>query len=225
MAAQIRGRTLASAFLAVLLGLVGVVFWIGLTGESKHAPRSAPEIAFTTRPTESPARIGSYVVHAGADAGALDHTVHDKKLREELRERLLEAWSRGEGAAATAAREGRFLPMPESDGGGRVDPAYIQGVMRGEYMPMATGCYEELLSRRKSASGTILAKFSIVGDEKIGGIIDDVTIETEGGLEDEMLVTCLRESLLGVAFRPPHGRGIVTVHYPIMMSPDEPDAG
>jgi hypothetical protein len=224
LARKVAGKTLAIGFLVVLVGFVALVFWIGLTGDSHHIPPSAPGIAFTTDPTAVPGIASAAVGALGVDAGALERTVHDRRTRDEIRRRLLAAWAQGEGEPAAAARQGRFEPMPERDGGG-VDPKYIQSVVRGEYMPLAKSCYEELLSRKKDAAGTITAKFSIVGDESVGGIVDDVTIDVDGGLADEGLVTCLRESLLAVAFRPPNKRGMVTVHYPIMMSPDEPDGG
>lgn len=227
MSKKIGGKTLAVAFLVILLGLVSVIFWIGLTGKSQHVPRSAPGIAFTVTPTPlSSSGGGAPAPEDGPRASALEHTIHDRRARDEVRQRILDAWSRGDGETAAAAREGRFVPMPQT-AQGNVDPSYVREVIRSEYVPLAKSCYDELLSRKKDAGGRIVAKFSIVGDEKIGGIVDDVTIEAEGGLGDEGLRTCLRESLLAVAFRPPPGSGAVTVHYPLTMSPspDEPDGG
>lgn len=226
MAKKIEGKTLAIGLLLVLFGFAGLVFWIGLTGGSKHVPRSAPGIGFSLTPPSEPAPSFAVMAKPGApDAGPLDRTVHDRKVRDELRRRLLDAWAASGGETATAAREGRFVPAPTGDGG-VMDPDYIQEVIRGEYMPLAKSCYEELLSRKKDAGGRIVAKFAIIGDEKIGGIVDDITVEMEGGLADEKLQTCLRESLATVAFRPPANRGMVEIHYPITMTPgdDEPDA-
>jgi hypothetical protein len=222
MAKQIEGKKLVIGFLAALFGLAGIVFVIGLTGGSKHVPRSAPGVGFSATPLPEPApSFGVMRVPSDAGgAGPIDHTVHDKKVRDDVRRKLLAIWAQGEGESAAAAREGRFVPAPTGDGG-VMDPAYIQEVIRGEYMPMVKGCYEELLARKKDAGGQILAKFSIVGDEKVGGVLEDVTIETDGGLADDKLQTCLRESLLSVAFRPPANRGMVEVHYPITMSPGD----
>ncbi len=155
--------------------------------------------------------------------GAIAKTIHDRRTRDELRQRILQGWAQGEGETATAARQGKFLPAPEGDGGG-MDPKYIQEVVRGEFLPMAKECYDDYLSRKADASGmsSITMKFEIVADEKHGGIVEDLDVSQDGGLDNEMK-TCMHESFMTVAFRPPARGGTVTVEYPISFSPDEPD--
>jgi hypothetical protein len=108
-----------------------------------------------------------------------------------------------------------------------MDPKYIQGVVRADLFPMAVKCYEELLSRKKDAdaAGRVVIRFTIAGDAKIGGFVENAEVEVDGGLADDRLVTCMRESFMSLAFRPPAGGGVVTVSYPIELSPDEPDGG
>ena len=104
-----------------------------------------------------------------------------------------------------------------------MDPKYIQEVVRGEFFPMAEKCYEELLTRKKGAKGRIEMSFTIVADEKHGGIVEDVGVDSDGGVADEKMTTCMRESLSTLAFRPPAHGGYVTVVYPILFSPGDDD--
>jgi len=229
----VRGKNLVLILMGAILLVFGVLIWVGMTGGSQHVPQSQPGIGFVKADTgaaaEPPERGGDAGAEPGdTGEGPLTKTVVDKKVREELRKRILAGWAAyDDGEVATAAKEGRLLPMPTSPGGG-VDPQYIRDVVRGDFVPLARGCYEELLSRNKKAGGRMVMKFKVVGDEKVGGIVEEAEIETEGGLADEKLSTCMRESMLSVAFRPPPpspgGRGgWVTVTYPIELSPDGDD--
>ena len=89
-------------------------------------------------------------------------------------------------------------------------------------IPMAKSCYEDLLARDPKAAGRVELRFKIVGDSDLGGIIDDAEVRTgDGGLGDEKMSMCMRESLLTLAFRAPPTDGWVTVTYPMSFSPDE----
>lgn len=155
-------------------------------------------------------------VEAGASA------LHDRSARDELRRKILAAWA-SEGATAPAA-PGKREPMPQR-ADGALDPAYIQSVVRAELIPLAGKCYEELLVRAPKAGGRLVLSYTILGGAELGGVVDDVEVETapDGGLADDRLTTCMRESMASVAFRPPPGDGHVTVSYPIELWPDDPD--
>ena len=148
--------------------------------------------------------------------------IHDRQASAVLRARILanlERQAHGEHPGATNRET-----MPQTANGG-VDPAYIQGVVRAEVMPMAGKCYEELLVRSPRAGGRIVLDYTILGGKDLGGVVDFVEVrgDADGGLTDEKLVTCLRESMTTVVFRPPPGDGIVTVTYPLELWPDDPD--
>jgi len=67
-------------------------------------------------------------------------------------------------------------------------------------------------------------EFTIVADDKLGGIVEDAGLGEGGTLTDDKMGTCIRESLTTLAFPPPAGDGgIVTVVYPIVFAPDGPD--
>ena len=221
-AKPVQGKTLLLGLLVALVLVVGGVFYFGVSGGSTHVPLSKPGIGFTTDPAAS----GSGAASAGAGADVLDaaltKTIADRSVRDALRKRILEGWAAGaEPEVAAAAKQGRFVPAPTGDGGQAMEPAYIQEVVRTEFFPMAKACYGELLSR-KDAGGRIEMSFSIVADEHLGGIVEDVEVGSEGGIADEKMATCMRESMSTLAFRPPAHGGMVTIRYPIVFSQDEP---
>lgn len=230
-AKPVQGKTFILGFLGVVLLVVGGVFWIGLSGGSTHIPLSKPGIGFTADDVSAPdagAPSGAAEPRGGAaDAAVIAQTIHDRAFRDELRKRILAGWAAApEPEVAAAAKDGRFVPAPTGDGGEGMDPAYIKDVVRTELVPMAKKCYEELLSRDKNAKGRLEMSFTIVADEKLGGIIEDVEADHgDGGLGDEKMTTCMRESLSTLSFRPPARGGTVTVKYPLVFSDDDtPDA-
>jgi hypothetical protein len=166
----------------------------------------------------TPATGDPAIAHApSARVAPIASAVHDRATRDDVRRRILEAWAQSpDPAVAAAARDGRFTPMPEDND---ASAHYIHEVVREDFFPLAKQCYEELLTR-KDAGGRIEMSFAIVGDEKIGGVIDDVKLTVDGGIDDPEMLTCMRESFLSLSFRPPpHGATETTVVYPIELSP------
>lgn len=222
--APVEGKKLLLVLLGGIILVAAIIFAVGLTGNSTHVPLGKPGIGFTTDPPAASA-LGSAPGQSAEsilDAG-ITKTIADRAVREALRKRILEGWAHSEDPTiAAAAKQGKFLPAPTGDGGGGMDPSYIQEVVRADFFPMARSCYEELLSRDAQATGRMVMKFSIVADEKLGGIIEDTTADTDGGgVEDERMATCMRESLGTLAFRPPAHGGTVTVEYPIVFEPGD----
>lgn len=224
----VKGKTLILGLLAALVIAMGLLFWIGTHGGSTHVPQSRPGVGFSV----DDAGAATTAMGAGSTASAAANgervpgwdggTVRDPRVRDELRKRILAGWAaEGEPEVAAAAKQGKFIPAPAGEGGGRMDPDYIQEVVRGEYIPMAKKCYEELRARKKGAKGRIAMSFTIVADEKLGGIVEDVEVESDGGVADDKMTTCMRESMSTLAFRPPAHGGYVTITYPIEFSDDD----
>lgn len=203
-----KGRTVLVVLFAALLLVLGFVFWIGATGGgTANVPRTD---AAPAAPVEKHAA-------APADAAAIAKVVHDRAIRDELRKRILAGWAAEDaGEQAVAARRGRLVPRPNADGEG-IDPKYIQEIVRSDLLPMAKKCYEEVLARKPDAGGRLVMSFTIAADADLGGIVEDAEIV---GMPDEKLTTCVRESLSTVAFPPPAHDGVVTVKYPLILSPD-----
>lgn len=219
------GKTVVLALLAAILGMFAIVVVVGMTGGSQHVPGSAPGIGFVKADVgtkDDPAAGSASASAARTSGGPLTKTVIDKKMRDELRKRILEGWAASaEPEVAAAAKQGKLVPAPKGPDGGAMDPKYIQEVVRSELFPMAQKCYEELLSRKDAAAGRVLMKFTIAADEKLGGLVEDAEVEADGGVADEKMSTCVRESLSTISFRPPAQGGVVTVQYPIVFSPDD----
>lgn len=205
----------------VLVGIVFVLaiglafFWVDKGKGRESLERTTPAVTLEALP--EPKDPSDDPHDADVD---ITKTVSDRKVRDRLRQRILAGWSTGDGDVAAAARSGTFPAMPASPDGG-VDPQYIRSVIRDDFVPLASKCYEEFLTR-KDAGGVLTFKFKVVGDKKIGGIVDSADVETDGGLDDDKLSTCVRESLLSLAFRPPPGDGWVTVTYPMTFAPSDP---
>ncbi len=155
-------------------------------------------------------------------------TVRDRALRDDLRRRILVAWSEQlalPDAATVDAGDALHLPMPTLDGG-TVDPEYLRERIREDFLPMARACYEQFEARHPGVGGRSVADFVIVGDERVGAVVDDVRVDSgDGGLAEPAFETCMRESMYTVAFRPPPGRGSLRVRYPFRFEASARDAG
>jgi hypothetical protein len=160
----------------------------------------------------------------------VEKTVRDPVVRREvsqaLRERLGARYPKPSSSAAPSAPK----PAPAADDEGpRIDPKYIQQRVREDFFPLAQACYQDALKRSPKLAGTLKLSFTIVGDESIGGVVEDSGIADGSTIDDEELRQCMSESMASMTFPPPKGGGVVTVVYPIALSPgdddDAPDAG
>jgi hypothetical protein len=91
---------------------------------------------------------------------------------------------------------------------------FIQERIRNDFVPMAKGCYQDLLRRKPEAEGDVVVGFEILGDESVGGVVNSAEIRSESTLRDESLETCLRESFLSLYFDPPPGGAVATIRFP-----------
>jgi hypothetical protein len=221
----VKGRHLVIGLLGALVVALGLLFWLGATGGGRGSETGMAQSSLGRRgegvSTDAAAGV------ATATPSSSSGTLHDRRARDELRRKIFEAWAReGDPETQAAAKSGHLPPMPTTEDG-KVDPKYIQGVIRNDMFPMATKCYEELLKRRPDAGGRVEMVFKIVGDDKLGGIIEEADIDggVSGALGDEKMKTCITESLLSLSFKPPPKDGWVTVVYPIVLFPWEPSAG
>ncbi len=224
------------AALAVML-LAGMALWGQLGGRTvPNHPPDAGAPAGQRSPAEKDVRDG--VVPPSARPAL--RTVRDRAVRDEMRQKIFLAWSQGappNGAspapAAPAAPDPLHAPMPTLDGGA-VDPEYLRARIREDFLPMAQQCFDQWQTRAADAGGAtagqVVADLVIVGDERVGGVVDEVTLDSEGRdagpdaavLGDGEFQTCLRESMMAMAFQPPPGRGSLRVRYPFRFAPDPP---
>ena len=62
---------------------------------------------------------------------------------------------------------------------------------------------------------------AIVGDAKIGGVVESADVLDRSTLRDAEMIKCMRESMLTMTFPPPKQGGFVTVEYPLVFSNDD----
>ncbi|MBL8606953.1 MAG: AgmX/PglI C-terminal domain-containing protein [Myxococcales bacterium] len=213
---------LAGVGALVLLGLVWVIITKTRPGEG---PRSyAGELESESSGVSMRGRAEgpsppegklSHLALVDAQAASVDKTVIDKKTRDEMRRRILEGlWAERGGPPPGA-------PLAAPSDGKPLDKEYIQGRVREDFFPMAKQCYEELLARKPDAGGRFVIKFKIVGDAKVGGVVDEAEADPSSTLVDDKMRTCLEQSMLSMAFKPPPEDGTVTVTYPFTFSPGD----
>jgi hypothetical protein len=145
----------------------------------------------------------------------------DRELREAVRskfERGLEG-----GGVERDPRTGLTIPSGAHGASSNLPREYIQARIREDFFPLARSCYESALAKSPTLRGRIVVDFMIVGDAKVGGIVDQAKINDRSDIEDPEFRTCLRESMLTMVFAPPENDGWVTVTYPFAFAPDDED--
>lgn len=225
------------AALSVVIA-VGIAFWWWRSSSQRavegasdaSATRAATSISMSGRaPVDSGGSLAAYGLPS--DFEAPRETVRDERMREQLRAALARVF-------ATAFDAGSAGVAGERTGTPLLDREYIRERIRGDFIPMASRCYDLLQSRRPGFGGRMVMRFRIIAHEQLGGIVEDVSVEDgarrgDGGAPDaartvfgdDAFETCVRESMLTVAFRPPTQGGQLSVSYPLTLAPDEPDGG
>jgi FecR protein len=197
-----------------------------VAGQTAEATERGVETTSEPASPERPVATSAPAEHAVA---ALDRARADR-MRDDLRRLFAEAgpaWGAPEPSAPSShAPNHPTMPLvPDGDGGDGVDPSYLQKIVRSDFFPLARQCYDAASARNPALAGTIELKFRILGDPSIGGVVSEATLGDKTTIDDPEMRTCMAESMMSVTFAaPPHG-GEVTVVYPIVFSPDEPDGG
>ncbi len=192
--------------------------------------------------SSSNATTTNTAANANATSSANAPPAHhlDRRQADEMREKIRAiiaeagaAWARDESesdAATTPAAAGPYPEMPPGDwrdDGGRSESAkYIQQRVRDDLFPLARECYAAQLAKNPKLAGRFIMHFRIVGDRKIGGVVDTAYADDAGTLTDPEFSKCMTESMMSITFDAPPGKaGQVTVTYPIEFSPDDDDGG
>ncbi len=204
--------------LAALLALFLAYFALKRPSEPEYVPSSSASTADPVAgdPWNAPSRGTPLPTTDGAPAARKALSPGE---RAELKKKIYGALWVESGKLPSQADIERVPPSTAS-----LSPAYIQERIREDFKPMAAKCYEELLSRTPDAGGKAVMEFTIVADEKLGGIVEDTVLGDGGTLVDPSFATCMRESLSTVAFAAPPKGGKTTVHYPFLFSPGDDEA-
>lgn len=153
--------------------------------------------------------------------GAPRATVRDRALADALRATLRARTKAAAGADAPEDEAVRGeIPKLARD---KLDAEYIRTRIREDFLPIAQECYASALTDDPRLSGTVIMTFSIVGDEDVGGVVDEAEVAPGTALQHPELLECMRESILGLSFPAPvQGGRTVGVTYPFKFSPEEP---
>ncbi|HVJ90161.1 MAG TPA: AgmX/PglI C-terminal domain-containing protein [Labilithrix sp.] len=217
----VQGKHLAIGLLGALGLAVGLIFWMGATGGGRASEGGREMSASAAAPQTSNDASPNVTTHG---PWPIRQTKEDRQLRDELRRRIVERWAEGGGEAAQAAKAERFPPMPIADDDA-LDRAYTKSIVQDDLLPRAMRCYQELVAREPDAAGRIEVSFKIMGDDELGGIVEQVDLDGKlaSPLGDAAMQTCIRESLLRLSFRPPPKDGWATVVYPMEFGQREAD--
>jgi hypothetical protein len=235
-------RTWRRVVIAVMVVATALLFYRWWqAASSKAAPRgqaaaeddeATPAAARAPHPPGPPPREQGGGNGSGEPGPTLDRAKADR-MREELHALFAEAGVLGlmgaVSAEPAAPRDAGFPTMPVlavGDGGDpQVDPKYIQQRVHEDLFPIARACYGDALKRDPKTSGKLVVSFRIIGDHKVGGVVDDAKLTDETTITDPEFQTCVRESMMAVSFDAPPGDREITVVYPILFSPEDDEAG
>jgi hypothetical protein len=223
---------------AVALGTVLLFYrwWQTASSRAERRPRNEPGSDETADPATAGDRQGTGRGEGdrdpdkGHDVPLLDRQRADR-MREQIRALLAEAGTLLPRSApsetsqpAPSASPFPTMPLiPDDAGGTKVDPKYIQDRVRSDLFPLAKECYTTALEKNPKLAGKLSVYFRVIGDHKVGGVVDEVKLLGDTTLDDPGMQTCVKESMMAVSFDAPPEDGALTVVYPILFSPDEPD--
>jgi hypothetical protein len=159
----------------------------------------------------------------------LDRALADR-MREQIRALLAEAGPMVAGAAPSATPTpapsfGTMPLVPDLDGGTKVDPNYLRSVVRRDFLPLAKDCYGTALAKNPQLEGRIELHFQILGDRKVGGVVDGAEFTDRTTIDDPEMRTCMMESMLSVSFDAPPEDGTLSITYPFEFLTGEPEGG
>jgi hypothetical protein len=213
-------------FALPVLGVIVVAGWLLFRPKVEDAPAPAKAPApgaaekggkRSSGDGERDARTSDAKAPRGASAGAPPpQTVRDAKrsesIRIALRDRLRE---RGSDSPPERGDD-------EIEEVGTLDKDYIQARIAEDLVPIAKECYESALEDDPKLAGKIVMQFGIAGDDEVGGVVDEASVDPSSTLTHPALGECMRESMMSLSFPAPQGGGRVAVTYPFVFSPDGP---
>jgi hypothetical protein len=216
---------------AALVAAAMAVVSFGLLAAARRGMRQLPggEPSGSAKPAPLDDRASAIALgHTVSTASELrapvlaSGTILDRKRRDDIRAQIKPALE-SEGIAYDP-KTGLTLPAGSNGPSHNLSREYIQARVREDFYPLARSCYETALQKSPRLHGRFVIDFMIVGDAKVGGIVDQVKINEKSDIDDPEFATCVRESMLSMVFVAPENDGWVTVTYPILFSPgdDEP---
>lgn len=214
-------------FALPILGVIVVLGWFVFRppvetpapAPAKAPARPADDTAKRSREGDEgePTRDGAKAAPSGATASAPPpKTVRDAKRSESIRLALRDRLREDDSAARERGGDDEVAEQ------GTLDKDYIRARIQEDLVPIAKECYESALEDDPKLAGKIVMQFGIAGDDEVGGVVDEASVDPSSTLTHPALGECMRESMMSLSFPPPEGGGRVAVTYPFEFSPDAP---
>lgn len=203
--------------LIVALVIAGAWFvWGGGPAEG-----GAPGVEVGARATVAASASGREARGATEDEARAEKRRADRRARDALRGKIVEALARGEaeparvrdeggdGEAGAAARKGRVgageeaPPTPGSLVDRSGNRGYLMKTMNEELMPLVDECFALARATNPALKGELRLNVELLGDAELGGVVDSVEPDANNELGDPGLVECARESILATTLPPP----------------------
>ncbi len=112
----------------------------------------------------------------------------------------------------------------EGESLGSLPKEYIRDTVQEQVVPLVKECYQDLLEREPDLSGRMVLQFAIMGDESVGGIVDEMEFGADSEIQDLDFRECVSETMMSTVFDPPQGGGKVMVTYPFIFAADYEEA-
>jgi RNA polymerase sigma factor (sigma-70 family) len=213
--AVMSAHKLVIASVAVLV-IAGGAIWIA------HARSSSPS---ATAGSSAELAKSSGSPSAGSQAPSVAkprvERLADARARTVLLDAIRQTHERRAAALAQSTTPGGTTPapaLPESE----IDKKYIRAAVR-EMIPLLSECYEAGLERDPKLAGKIVVKFTIEGEQDVGGVVGESKVDPdESTLADPAVQECIQETMYALKIDPPPNGGVVRVHYPFLFAPAPP---
>lgn len=182
-----------------------------------------PQVPASALETAGP--VATAVADAGA-AAAPQMPELDRARADAIRARLKALYGVTDqaGKRADPRAGGEFPVMAQNDPSPDALKNYIHDRIHDDYFPLAKSCYENALVKSPKLAGKLVMSFKIVGDRRVGGVVDSADVDPETTMkDDDEFVTCMKESMMAVSFDAPPDDKPITVKYPISFSPGDAD--
>lgn len=206
----------------VLMGLVAALaagaffyLWMGGDEPARDVPggeMDSPELPAPKPEPADPAPTPASAPEASRAVRKAPREQVDRK-RAHIRERL-------ERAPVDDAHPAPAASAPAPVEPPKLDEEYIRESVR-DLIPVIRECYENALEDEPELGGKLVMKFEILGDEEVGGVVDEVEIDAEQStIGDADMRECMRESMYTLELPAPDAGGHVFVTYPFVFTPE-----
>lgn len=190
------GRLTILIFALVSVGAVVFAWLLVSSPPETEKPTAATSSGATTEPgvatgQGAAAGSGAATEPSAEPANTGDESPAAKAQR--LREALM--------VVAGGAGGGEGQPDAVAAGSER----YVAGLLEEVVAPVVGACYENLLETEPQATGSIVLKLSLLGNESLGAVFVDVGFDGKSTLTQSSFRACLSDSLMALVLEAPPG--------------------